>query len=463
MNRAWTPFWLWLIVIMVAAAGLAHGASADHLSVSGELWQDLNADGLRQADEPGIGQWPVALRPASGDDLEVRTDAEGRYTFGGLEAGGYRVEVEFYGQASPWLMTSPSLQHLPPFARSLSLTDVSLTGQDFGLHAPSGLPQFIGMAWIDAIPEDFPEVHAFIRAVDCTGPVGIMPPDLDTATYGLTVLSDALKPGCGDPGDTISFTIDGRTANETAAWQPVPEGEAPLQDGRGMLTLTAGPPFAYLYATAQKINAAGELEPLYGRTVVALIDGKVCGVGLHRVWGAVLLPLPSSTQAPGCGEAGAVVSFAVDGFAVPDTLLWRPGEHEGFTFTLDASPEAATAGPAFAYYTFEIAARPAGYVGQPEQFIEAFIDGVPCGSAGGLGPASLVVAVAPEELLPGCGHDGATVSFKLNGADIAGPVAWEPGFHEGPDSSVGASSASPAVSGGNSITPPDTGDGGLKR
>jgi hypothetical protein len=392
------------------------------------------------------------------------TGPGGRYTFGGLDAGGYSVEVEFHGQAPPWLMTHPALSYEPPFARPVALAGTSATNQDFGLHAPFGLPQFMGLAWVDAAPADLPEVRALIGGVDCTGPAGIMPPDMDAATYGLTVLSDALKPGCGEPGDTISFTIDVHNANETAVWQPIPAGEAPLQDGRGMLTLTAGAPFAYLYPRLQQV-VGGELRDAVNRVVIALIGDQVCGIGLTRVWGGHLLAVPSSEQAPGCGEPDAAVRFAVDGFAVPDTIVWSPGAHEGFTFTLQPSPDAATAGPAFAYFTFELAVRPPDYVGQPEQFIEALVDGVSCGSAGALGPATLAVAVAPDELIPGCGVEGTAVTFTLNGVALA-TAPWQPGFQAGPAASAQDGSAptpTPGAADGNLITPPDTGDGGLKR
>jgi hypothetical protein len=344
-----------------------------------------------------------------------------------------------------------------------------VSGQDFGLYAPRDIPQFLGMAWVDAMPADFPEVRAYIGGVDCTGTPGIMPTDMDSAAYSVTVFSEGLKPGCGEPGDTVTFTINDRTANETATWQPVLEGEAPVQAGRGQFDLTAGAPFAALYVSVEDVLSGGEIWPVHALTV-ALIGDRVCGVGLHRVWGAILLPVPSAEQTPGCGEPGAQIRFAVNGFAIPETRAWKPGRGEQLKVRLEASPDTPTAGPAFAYYTFALPARPEDYVGQPEQSVEAFVGGVSCGHARGLGPEAIVLAVAPAELARGCGREGAAVSFRVDGA-VVGTAAWEPGFQAGPalGGAAGAEAApapttvTDAQAGGSRISPPDTGDGGLPR
>jgi hypothetical protein len=231
------------------------------------------------------------------------------------------------------------------------------------------------------------------------------------------------------------------------------------------MDLTAGAPFAYLSPTILRRGPGREPENTYGRTVLAMIDGKVCGVGRHRVWGSVLLAIPSEDQEAGCGHEGVEVSFAVDGFAVPETLKWSPGQHEGFTFTLDPSPDGPFAGPPFAYYTVSLAPRPPDFLGQFSQHIEAWIDGEPCGTVSGEGPAEALLLVAPDELVDGCGRKGATVTFTLNGRPLGESVPWEPGFHEGPDASSAGSQPTPATPapGGGQITPPDTGSAGLKR
>jgi hypothetical protein len=457
-----------LALYIGASVGLLPRASADNLSISGTLWLDENADGTRQANEPGLEHKAVILRSSDGIEIEVISDAPGKYTFTGLEAGSYVVAIKVFGVGTPLIMTHPTRKYLPPFEQRVVLEDAPVQGVGFGLHdvTRDRLPRFIGLAWINAEPVDDPEVTASIDGVNCTGSVGLLPTDLDLATYSVSVLSADLKPGCGKEGDTVGFEINGAPASQEVEWTLIPEGEAPLQDGRGRLELTVGQPFAYLYPTILQAGPSGEPEGAYGRTVVALIDGKVCGVGLHRVWGSILLAIPSEEQEAGCGQPGVEVSFAVDGFAVPETLTWSPGGHEGFTFTLNPSPDGPFAGPPFAYYTVDLAPRPPDFLGQFSQHIEAWIDGVSCGAVSGEGPAEAVLLVAPDELVDGCGREGATVTVTLDGRPFGQPVAWAPGFHEGPDaSSEGGQSPPPATPtpGGSQITPPDTGSAGLNR
>ncbi len=63
--------------------------------IAGVVFRDLNRNGVHDDNsEPGIPDFPVVLRAASGDSTlirNVRTDRLGRYGFRGLEAGVYEV------------------------------------------------------------------------------------------------------------------------------------------------------------------------------------------------------------------------------------------------------------------------------------------------------------------------------------------------------------------------------------
>ena len=71
-------------------AGLSRPAS-----IGGLVWEDLDANGVQDPEEPGIGD--VTVRLFNGAGIEVRstvTDAVGEYVFIGLTPGSYHVEVD---------------------------------------------------------------------------------------------------------------------------------------------------------------------------------------------------------------------------------------------------------------------------------------------------------------------------------------------------------------------------------
>jgi hypothetical protein len=95
----------------------------------------------------------------------------------------------------------------------------------------------------------------------------------------------------------------------------------------------------------------------------------------------------------------------------------------------------------------------------------------------GAGPAVYHLAVAPDELLPGCGATGLLVTFLVNGRMANETAVWEddPSGARGLNLTVGSASStgstpqatSPAVTStppqdSSIVRPPDTGDGGLR-
>lgn len=61
--------------------------------LSGVVFLDLNANGVRDADEPGLGRVYVRVVPEAGEAIEVLTDPLGRFTLPELLPGRYRVEL----------------------------------------------------------------------------------------------------------------------------------------------------------------------------------------------------------------------------------------------------------------------------------------------------------------------------------------------------------------------------------
>ena len=75
------------------------------MTVSGDVYNDLDGNGLRGSGEPGLSGWTVDLEDSSGDVLaSVLTDSNGNYSFTDVGGGSYQVaEVVPTG----WVQTQP--------------------------------------------------------------------------------------------------------------------------------------------------------------------------------------------------------------------------------------------------------------------------------------------------------------------------------------------------------------------
>jgi YD repeat-containing protein len=111
-------------LIAIYAGNYAFGSSRSESvgSISGDVFNDLNADGYQQTAvpgqtaEPGLQGWTVLLEDASGNVLQqTTTDANGNYSFKALQPGTYRVREVL--QAG-WRQTSANP------------ADIQIVGQD---------------------------------------------------------------------------------------------------------------------------------------------------------------------------------------------------------------------------------------------------------------------------------------------------------------------------------------------
>ena len=131
-------------------------------AIRGRKWRDLNADGVRDANEPYLNGWDIQLFDAAGfivavattEDLDlngngtIEPDSEmGWYSFDSVEPASYTVS-ELLQSNSDWLQSFPNgNQHLVTVAEGQAIQ-----GLNFGNYLPSDLIQpgsIHGRKWRD--------------------------------------------------------------------------------------------------------------------------------------------------------------------------------------------------------------------------------------------------------------------------------------------------------------------------
>jgi hypothetical protein len=158
-----------------------------------------------------------------------------------------------------------------------------------GISSSAAQPQipssFYGSVTIDGKPPpDGAEVRGLIDGIDCTqlgadykGTVRIG----NTAAYVIHVMHEVQKPGCGTTGKTVTFTIGGRPAAQTAQWKQGPQ-ELNLNAGSGEpLQLPTSTPTVSLSPAQAAATAteAAKRTPRAGLTALPTGDASLGGVG----------------------------------------------------------------------------------------------------------------------------------------------------------------------------------------
>lgn len=126
---------------LFAAIGQRPGPSCDTnpidetYDLSGVLFMDANSNGIRDADEPAIGNVTVAVYDADGNHVgSTQTNALGEYLFSGLPSGEYTVEASAETPDIPGDFNETlNAYFIASTQTSIGLTLVSdSTGNDFG-------------------------------------------------------------------------------------------------------------------------------------------------------------------------------------------------------------------------------------------------------------------------------------------------------------------------------------------
>ena len=166
-----------------------------------------------------------------------------------------------------------------------------------------------------------------------------------------------------------------------------------------------------------------------GARVEALVGEKVCGEAIicglresrYSMWVA------SAEEEEGCGEEGSEVRFRIDGAMANQTAEWHDG---------DSAAADLFVGPDLAVFEGSVS------VYRPDTTYTAIPDGTPvqayvanqlCGASTTYtvhpGPNMYQVAVLPDALRAGCGREGASVTFTIDGQPANEEAVWRLGVH----------------------------------
>ena len=104
-------------------------------SISGMKFNDLNGNGVKDAEDPGLAGWTIFLDTnddgiLNGEELSTVTAVDGDYSFSGLADGSYNVREVMQGG---WTQTLPGADSFK-YVVVLNSDHLDAIGQDFGNH-----------------------------------------------------------------------------------------------------------------------------------------------------------------------------------------------------------------------------------------------------------------------------------------------------------------------------------------
>ncbi|MCE7928262.1 MAG: hypothetical protein DYG91_07200 [Chloroflexi bacterium CFX7] len=187
------------------------------------------------------------------------------------------------------------------------------------LQAAVAQPQvpatYYGTAAIDGKSvADGTEVRGYIDALDCTqpGPTyrGTIT-DGGVSVYLVNIVHESQKAGCGKPGKTVTFTVGGRPATQTAEWKQGPQ-QVNLNAGSGEApALPTATPTRTLAPSEAAATATGQAKFTPKPATELPTDEAVIVIGTRTAEGAE----------DGRGGEGASGSGEEGGLAVGYVLL----------------------------------------------------------------------------------------------------------------------------------------------
>lgn len=261
---------------------------------------------------------------------------------------------------------------------------------------------------------------------------------LNQGAYALTIDLDEHWTGCS--GFEFSYNPLQRDVCENIAfpWDAMSPASVAvsLGDSGATVDFSAEPADAAVL-TGDVILETDHAPP--GNVITALVNGQECGTttvtgGRYYDFSMAVL---GARERPGCAQQGDLVQFTVGGVPSLDVITYRafydPSNYLpqfGFVLVVPIYRNLIVM-QNHAWYWFEESGTDLPADGT---LVQAVINGVICGETRIETPAGRDIAgfskllVPSDELQPGCGHNGATVNFLVDGALAGGSLQWRPGL-----------------------------------
>ncbi|MGD0114467.1 MAG: hypothetical protein ABSC13_00485 [Dehalococcoidia bacterium] len=215
------------------------------------------------------------------------------------------------------LASGHALARTPTPTATASPTPTSTPSSPGAIALSPDIEYFTINLWVNGNQDWQSQIVAKIGGVVC-GTEAQSPgsfPDSGVVEHVVQVKSDALIPGCGKPGASITFLVNGRPADRIAEWsdakgQEVPVSSGPVWSGGSfdLLTLLVGPSFARVWGDADLQLKTGDekIIPYIGETACGYLETP--WMGEAPPYGYTVAVYSRELQ-PGCGYEGATITF----------------------------------------------------------------------------------------------------------------------------------------------------------
>lgn len=275
------------------------------------------------------------------------------------------------------------------------------------------------------------EVTALVGDTPCatatSGPYQDWGDFMTVAGFEIDVPSAEDVPGCGVPFAPIHFTVEGRLANETfgSDWYPtdLTYNEVSVGDSQVLSGYIIYGDTTYTFPCT---------APCQGPLLEAFVGAQECGelqsIGTDARSYYRNFIVAGADLEPGCAHDGDTVTFTVDGVPAHEQLEFHPG----------FISQAITTGPRSARFSGHACVDGDCSFNQIGLPVVAKIGGFVCGEtmtdypiSDGIEQSLYDILVAPAEKTPGCGTEGATVDFYIDGVKTKQAATWHDGKQTG--------------------------------